>query len=101
MAPLAKRLVLGLTFLTLPALAQQHGHPMMARPDSAREMRPGPMMMQGGMMPMMEMMPMMHMMRGHEGMGQMGMMHMMQGMPIDHNMQCCPSRHGHGQHNPH
>jgi hypothetical protein len=243
MAPLAKRLVLGLTFLTLPALAQQHGHPMMARPDSAREMRPGPMMMQGGMMPMMEMMsqmigmmhqgmiaqhllhratlmafvlpamadtldlseqqqrhlrdlkqqmlaahrarqqeirqhrqalqerfqseqqpdpsalrdhlqtiarletddrlapyetyhqmlqvlndtqrerlrnmqphdlmpymmrlpmmemmPMIHMMRGHEGMGQMGMMHMMQGMPIDHNMQCCPSRHGHGQHNPH
>ncbi len=42
-----KRLVLGLTFMAMPALAQQHGHPMMGRSDSTRGM------MQGSMMGMM------------------------------------------------
>ncbi|BBM72672.1 Spy/CpxP family protein refolding chaperone [Rhodothermus marinus] len=49
-----KRLVLGLTLLSMPALAQQHGHQMM-RPDTARGMMQGGMMGQMGMM--MQMMP--------------------------------------------
>jgi len=67
MPTLIKRLLLGLTLLTMPALAQQHGHPMM-RPDTARGMMPGGMMGQMGMMPMMQMMPCMM------GMMQQGMM---------------------------
>ncbi|ACY48268.1 Spy/CpxP family protein refolding chaperone [Rhodothermus marinus] len=62
-----KRLVLGLTLLSMPALAQQHGHQMM-RPDTARGMMQGGMMGQMGMMPMMQMMPRMM------GMMQQGMM---------------------------
>lgn len=63
-----------------------------AQRERLRNMQPHDLMPYMMRLPMMEMMPMMHMMRGHEGMGQMGMMHMMQGGP---------SRHGHGQHNPH
>ena len=67
MYTLIKRLVLGLTVLSMPALAQQHGHPMM-RPDTARGMMQGGMMGQMGMMSMMQMMPRMM------GMMQQGMM---------------------------
>ncbi len=67
MRTLIKRLMLGLTLLAVPALAQQHGHPMM-RPDTARGM------MRGGMMGQMSMMPMMQMMPRMMGMMQQGMM---------------------------
>lgn len=67
MAAFVKRLVLGLTLLSMPALAQQHGHQMM-RPDTARGMMQGGMMGQMGMMSMMQMMPRMM------GMMQQGMM---------------------------
>lgn len=65
--------LLSMMLLSLPSLAQRHGHPMMARPDTTQSMMQRPMMMQGmGMMGMM--MP--HMM------GMMGMMH--QGKMMQH-----------------